>query len=46
MARATAQVIPGAVASCYEGIGGHMPFWEDAPRYKRELAAFVRVAIT
>lgn len=32
--------VPGAKASFYEGIG-HSPFWEDAPRFNRELVAFV-----
>jgi len=39
----TASVIPGAKLSVYEGIG-HSPFYEDAPRFNRELAAFVRAA--
>jgi non-heme chloroperoxidase len=39
----TASVIPGAKLSVYEGIG-HSPFYEDAPRFKAELAAFVRAA--
>ncbi|MBN8919956.1 MAG: alpha/beta hydrolase, partial [Rhizobiales bacterium] len=39
----TASQIPGARLSVYEGIG-HAPFWEDAPRFNRELAAFVRAA--
>ena len=39
----TASVIPGATLSVYEGIG-HSPFYEDAPRFNRELAAFVRAA--
>jgi non-heme chloroperoxidase len=32
--------VPGAKASFYEGIG-HSPFWEDAPRFNRELVEFV-----
>jgi non-heme chloroperoxidase len=32
--------VPGAKASFYEGIG-HSPFWEDAPRFNRELIEFV-----
>ena len=36
-------VIPGAKLSIYEGIG-HAPFYEDAPRFNTELAAFVRSA--
>jgi non-heme chloroperoxidase len=39
----TASVIPGARLSVYEGIG-HSPFYEDAPRFNSELAAFVRAA--
>ncbi len=39
----SASVIPGAKLSIYEGIG-HGPFYEDAPRFNRELAAFVRAA--
>jgi pimeloyl-ACP methyl ester carboxylesterase len=39
----TASVIPGAKLSVYEGIG-HSPFYEDAPRFNAELAAFVRTA--
>jgi hypothetical protein len=29
--------------SVYEGIG-HAPFYDDAPRFNRELTAFVREA--
>ena len=39
----TAELVPGASLSIYEGIG-HSPFTEDAPRFNRELAAFVRAA--
>jgi non-heme chloroperoxidase len=39
----TASVIPGAKLSVYDGIG-HSPFYEDAPRFNSELAAFVRAA--
>lgn len=39
----TAQHVPGGQLSLYEGIG-HAPFWEDAPRFNRELAQFVRAA--
>jgi pimeloyl-ACP methyl ester carboxylesterase len=39
----TAATIPGAKLSVYEGIG-HSPFYEDAPRFNGELAAFVRAA--
>ena len=42
-ARYTASVIPAAQLSVYEGIG-HSPFYEDAPRFNAELAAFVRAA--
>ena len=40
MAHYTASVVPHAQSSLYEGVG-HMPFWEDAPRFNRELADFV-----
>jgi non-heme chloroperoxidase len=43
VAKYTASVIPGAKLSIYEGIG-HSPFYEDAPRFNSELAAFVRSA--
>src|ERR1700729_370546 len=43
VAQYTASVIPGAKLSVYEG-GGHSPFYEDAPRFNAELAAFVRGA--
>jgi pimeloyl-ACP methyl ester carboxylesterase len=39
----TASVIAGAKLSVYEGIG-HSPFYEDASRFNRELATFVRAA--
>ena len=39
----TASIIPGAKLSIYEGVG-HSPFYEDAPRFNTELAAFVRAA--
>src|ERR1700761_5517533 len=39
----TASVIPGARLSIYDGVG-HSPFYEDAPRFNAELAAFVRMA--
>jgi non-heme chloroperoxidase len=42
-AKYTAAVIPGAKLSVYDGIG-HSPFYEDAARFNRELAAFVRMA--
>jgi len=42
-AQYTASVIPGAKLSVYDGIG-HSPFYEDAPRFNTELAAFVRAA--
>ncbi|WP_257457762.1 alpha/beta fold hydrolase [Archangium lipolyticum] len=37
--RHIASVVPGAQVSLYSGIG-HSPFWEDARRFNRELAAF------
>ncbi len=40
MARYTESVVANAQVSLYEGVG-HMPFWEDAPRFNRELAEFV-----
>ena len=43
-AQYTASVIPGARLSIYDGIG-HAPFYEDAPRFNAELAAFVRAAV-
>jgi non-heme chloroperoxidase len=36
----TAKMIPGAKLSVYQGIG-HSPFFDDPPRLKPELAAFV-----
>ena len=39
----TAAAIPNAQLSIFEG-AGHSPFYEDAPRFNRELAAFVRAA--
>jgi pimeloyl-ACP methyl ester carboxylesterase len=39
-AEMTAAAIKGATVSFYEGCG-HAPFYEDAGRYNRELAAFV-----
>jgi non-heme chloroperoxidase len=39
----TAKMILGAKLSVYQGIG-HAPFFEDAPRFNAELAAFVRSA--
>ncbi|MBN8941736.1 MAG: alpha/beta hydrolase [Rhizobiales bacterium] len=39
----TAASIPGAQASFYDGTG-HLTFWEEAPRFNRELLAFVRAA--
>jgi pimeloyl-ACP methyl ester carboxylesterase len=41
----TAAAVPGAKLSLYEGVG-HAPFWEDAPRFNRELAEFTRQANT
>jgi pimeloyl-ACP methyl ester carboxylesterase len=40
MARYTESVVANAQVSLYEGVG-HMPFWEDAPRFNRELGEFV-----
>ena len=40
MAHYTARVVSHAQCSLYEGVG-HMPFWEAAPRFNRELAEFV-----
>ena len=34
---------PGRQLSVYDGVG-HSPFYEDAPRFNAELAAFVRAA--
>jgi non-heme chloroperoxidase len=42
-AKYTAEKIPGAKLSIYDGIG-HAPFWEDTGRFNAELAAFVRTA--
>ena len=39
LARYLIATVPGAKASFYEGIG-HSPFWEDAPRFNRELIEF------
>ena len=41
MGRFTASLVPNARLSIYNNIG-HAPFWEDAPRYNRELAEFAR----
>ena len=40
VARYTASVVSHAQTSFYPGVG-HMPFWEDTPRFNRELAEFV-----
>ncbi len=40
MARYTASAVPKSQTSIYKGIG-HSPFWENASRFNRELAAFV-----
>ena len=40
MARYTESVVAHAQVSLYEGVG-HMPFWENAPRFNRELGEFV-----
>ena len=44
MAEHTVAVCETAVASWYDGVG-HMPFWESAERFDRELGAFARRAI-
>lgn len=41
MARHTVGAVPNARLSSYEEIG-HAPFWEDAPRFNRELAELAR----
>ena len=41
-ARYTVSVVQHARSSFYERVG-HMPFWEDAPRFNSELAEFVTV---
>jgi pimeloyl-ACP methyl ester carboxylesterase len=43
VAHYTSSVISHARSSFYSGVG-HMPFWEDTPRFNRELAKFVRQA--
>lgn len=43
VAELAAGMIPGARLSWYEDCG-HAPFWEDTPRFNRELAAFVAEA--
>ena len=43
MGEMTAANVKGAKLSVYEGVG-HAPFFEDAPRFNRELADFVRAA--
>ena len=43
MARYTESVVANAQVSLYAGVG-HMPFWEDAPRFNRELGEFVTKA--
>ena len=43
MAHYTEGVVKNAQVSLYEGVG-HMPFWEDAPRFNRELGEFVTKA--
>lgn len=42
-AEMTAETIPGARISWYDDCG-HSPFFEDAPRFNRELAAFAAAA--
>jgi len=41
MAQRTVEIVPKARLSLYSGVG-HAPFWEAAPRFNDELAAFVR----
>ncbi len=43
MSEFTASAAPNAKLSLYDGVG-HASFFEDAPRFNRELAAFVRAA--
>ena len=43
IARYTRRVIAHAQSSLYQGVG-HMPFWEAAPRFNRELGGFVTQA--
>jgi non-heme chloroperoxidase len=43
MGRHTAEVVPNAKLSVYEAVG-HAPFWEDTPRFNRELAELARAA--
>lgn len=43
VAELAAATIPGAALSWYDDCG-HSPFWEDTPRFNRELAAFVAAA--
>jgi pimeloyl-ACP methyl ester carboxylesterase len=38
--RHIASLVPGAQVSLYYSGVGHSPFWEDARRFNRELAAF------
>ena len=40
MARYTESVVANVQVSLYEDVG-HMPFWEDALRFNRELGEFV-----
>jgi pimeloyl-ACP methyl ester carboxylesterase len=40
MAEFCSTSINGSAVSLYEGVG-HSPFWEDAPRFNRELGEFV-----
>ncbi len=44
MSRYGAATVPGAKLSLYEGIG-HSTFFEDAPRFNRELRDFVRACV-
>jgi pimeloyl-ACP methyl ester carboxylesterase len=42
-AERTLSLVPAAKASWYDDCG-HSPFWEDTPRFNRELAEFVKAA--
>lgn len=43
VAELVAATVPGATLSWYDDCG-HSPFWEDTPRFNRELADFVAAA--
>ena len=44
MGEFTAASVTGAKLSLYDGVG-HAPFWEDAPRFNRELAELVQATV-